>query len=93
MPELKVVLGPGAPRSIKLPLSEEEWVLGTGASCQVVFEDASIRDRHVRIRRQGLGYVIEPLGEGAGFELNGRETESAIPLQEKDEILRRHYHP
>lgn len=87
MPELKIVLGPGAPRTIELPLGEEEWVVGTGPSCQVVLEDDSVQERHARIRRRGLGYVIEPAGEGGDFELNGATAESAIPLHDEDEIL------
>ncbi len=86
MPELKVVAGSGAPRTIRLPLGEEEWVLGTGPSCQVVLEDEEVRDRHARIRRSGVGYVLEPLERQAELELNGHSAESPVPLQAEDEI-------
>lgn len=87
MPELEIVEGPGAPRKIHLPLTEDDWVVGTDASCQVVLEDEDVQSRHARIRRKGLGYTIEPMAERCVVELNGEDAEASIPLEDADEIL------
>lgn len=87
MPELSLLGGPGSPRTIRLPESLDEWVLGTGVSCQVVLEDSQVHDRHARIRRRGVGFTIEPLGEGAEVRVNGQDDGGLCYLEDEDEIL------
>lgn len=87
MPELKLLGGPGSPRTIRLPLEQDEWILGTGVSCQVVLEDLSVRDRHARIRRHGVGFTIEPVADDAMVRVNGQDSEGLVPLEPDDEIL------
>lgn len=86
MAELELIAGPGAPRTIALPVSSSEWVLGTGPSCEVMLEDHEVRERHARIRRSSFGYTLEPVDPEAGILLNGRGATGAIPLEEDDEI-------
>ena len=87
MPELKLVGGPGSPRTIQLASECEEWVVGSGVSCQVVLADESVTARHARIRRRGVGFTIEPLDDGADVRLNGQEQSGPSSLEDDDEIL------
>jgi predicted component of type VI protein secretion system len=68
-------------------LDRDEWVLGTGVSCQVVLEDPLIQDRHARIRRSGVGFTIEPMGEDSIIRVNGQDDSGLTPLEDEDEIL------
>ncbi len=87
MPELKLLGGPGAPRVIHLSPDLNEWVVGTGLSCQVVLEDPMILDRHVCILRKGSGFTIEPIEAGGELRVNGQEREGLNALEADDEIL------
>jgi hypothetical protein len=87
MPELKLVGGPGSPRTIQLAADRDEWVVGAGVSCHVVLADESVAARHARIRRRGVGFTIEALDEGADVRLNGQEQSGLSSLEDDDEIL------
>lgn len=87
MPELKLVEGPGSPRTIQLAADRDEWVVGVGVSCHVVLADQSLAQRHARIRRRGIGFTIEAVDEGAELRLNGLDQSGLSALEDDDEIL------
>lgn len=87
MPELKLVGGPGSPRTIQLSADFDEWVVGAGVSSHVVLADQTVAERHARIRRRGIGFTIEAMDEGADVRLNGQEQAGVAALEDDDEIL------
>lgn len=87
MPELKLVGGPGSPRTIQLAADRDEWVVGAGLSCHVVLADQNVAPRHARIRRRGVGFSIEAMDEGAEVRLNGQVASGLSSLEDDDEIL------
>lgn len=86
MPEIRLVGGPGAPRVFQLGTEDREWLVGSARHCQVVLRDEGILEKHLRIRRQGIGYTVEPAGETSRLSINGREAEGLQLLEDEDEI-------
>lgn len=84
MAELLITLPQGQTRTH--PLGAGEVVLGRDPTCDIPLADLSASRRHVVIRREGNGYVLEDLGSKNGTIVNDTVTRLAT-LRNGDEIL------
>jgi len=72
---LRLIKGPGAPKSYSLQLAES--FIGRGEDATIVVESASVSRRHARIERTDKGYLCHDLGSANGVFVNGTQVESA----------------
>src|SRR5581483_2730539 len=59
-----------------------ETVIGRGAQCDLIIDDASLSRRHCRVFRSGDSFVIEDLGSRNGTRVDGAVISFAVPLRE-----------
>jgi DNA-binding response OmpR family regulator len=76
----------GELRGERWQLSDDPFVIGRGAECDIVVADRQVSREHALIRRTSSGYLLEDLGSKNGTHLNGVKIKSAAILQDGDEI-------
>ncbi|HUJ24712.1 MAG TPA: FHA domain-containing protein [Myxococcales bacterium] len=83
LPRLVVTAGPRKGSEFKL--SEQLTTVGRGSDNVVVIPDISVSRQHVRLEKQGEGWVVHDQGSGNGTRVNGRQVEK-LALKHGDEI-------
>lgn len=67
--------------------NREDWVLGRDPeTSQLVLEDPSVSRSHIRIRKNGVGVILENLSETSITLVNGETVEKEIGLKDGDLI-------
>ncbi|HEY2406629.1 MAG TPA: FHA domain-containing protein [Polyangiaceae bacterium] len=89
-------LGPGAPRASRrqwleadgrtFELRVGETVIGRGANCQLVLDDALVSRRHAQIVVGADGAVLHDFGSANGVYLNGHRLKEPEALVDSDRI-------
>jgi transcriptional regulator with GAF, ATPase, and Fis domain len=72
---------------ISRALDGDVVVLGRSSSCDIVLRDPSVSRRHLEIRRDAPGWVVEDLGSSNGSLLNGSPLLHEEILAPGDEIV------
>jgi predicted component of type VI protein secretion system len=70
----------------EFPLLSPTATVGRESINEIVFDDAEISRRHVRVTQLAGRYIIEDLGSTNGTFLNGRRIEAPAPLSNGDVI-------
>jgi pSer/pThr/pTyr-binding forkhead associated (FHA) protein len=74
------------PEQREFPLVSPTATVGRESINEIVFDDAEISRRHVRVTLLAGRYIIEDLGSTNGTFLNGRRIEAPAPLANGDVI-------
>jgi predicted component of type VI protein secretion system len=74
------------PEQREFPLVSPTATVGRESINEIVFDDAEISRRHVRVTQLAGRYIIEDLGSTNGTFLNGRRIEAPAPLANGDVI-------
>ncbi len=74
------------PDQREFPLVSPTATVGRESINEIVFDDAEISRRHVRVTLLAGRYIIEDLGSTNGTFLNGRRIEAPAPLSNGDVI-------
>jgi ribosomal 50S subunit-recycling heat shock protein len=70
----------------RLVLSEGTTVVGRGAGCQIVLDDALVSRRHAEIKVNGGQVEAEDLGSSNGVVVNGRRIKGRAKVKAGDTI-------
>jgi len=82
----RLVYAYGMPEEREFPLLSATATIGRESINEIVFDDAEISRRHVRVTYLAGRYIIEDLGSTNGTFLNGRRIEAPAPLANGDVI-------
>lgn len=84
MPKMTLLLGR---KTLQVhDLDRDRVLVGRDPEADVVIDNASVSRRHVEIRREEGGWVVEDLGSSNGTFVGGEEIDAPRPLAEGDEI-------
>ena len=70
----------------KFALNEQQYTIGRGSDCDIVFDQPSVSRHHARVYYYNNRYVIEDTGSHNGVFLNGIKIRRSAYLNEKDII-------
>ena len=82
----RLIYAYGMPEQREFPLLSPTATVGRESINEIVFDDAEISRRHVRVTQLAGRYIIEDLGSTNGTFLNGRRIEAPAPLSNGDVI-------
>ncbi len=80
----RLVYAYGLPEEREFPLYSATATIGRESINEIVFDDAEISRRHVRVTHLAGRFIIEDLGRTNGTFLNGRRIEAPAPLANGD---------
>ena len=80
----RLVYAYGLPEEREFPLFSATATIGRETINEIVFDDAEISRRHVRVTHLAGRFIIEDLGSTNGTFLNGRRIEAPAPLSNGD---------
>jgi pSer/pThr/pTyr-binding forkhead associated (FHA) protein len=69
---LRLIKGPGAPKTFALEL--EEVFVGRGLDAHITIDSESVSRRHARVYRSEDAFACEDLGSSNGLFINGERT-------------------
>ncbi|MFZ9886867.1 MAG: FHA domain-containing protein, partial [Myxococcota bacterium] len=70
----------------RFALVGEQIIVGRSQACDISIGHKSMSRRHVRIARDGDGFLVEDLGSQNGCHLNGERLTGSAPLRPGDRI-------
>jgi DNA-binding winged helix-turn-helix (wHTH) protein len=68
------------------PMTKDDIVIGRGEECDIVLAERQISRQHIRIYRQGDGYIIQDLESKNGTWVNGQQLKGERELRDGDEV-------
>jgi pSer/pThr/pTyr-binding forkhead associated (FHA) protein len=78
--------GAGPEQTREIPISQDEFLIGRGADCDLRLRLSAISRHHCLIRTQGGELTLLDLGSSNGTYVNGQRVRSSAVLRSGDEI-------